>query len=434
MPDGASALYGSDAVGGVANIILRRDFEGVSTSLRFGTSTDGGGFLQEYGAVGGGRWGSGGALVALQYDRQNAVRSGQRDYTRYVVGPNTLLDAHKHFSGLVTAHQDITDRLTFSIDGLYSWRHSDGAEYSTVAFAATTRFSNENYAISPTLAWRLSGDWKASLSASYGANKTRRFDDYIDKVTGYNDGGSSIYDNYAYGGELDLDGRLFAIPGGDVRLAVGGGYRFNHLRVYSATSAVPTGDGRGNFYGFGELSVPLVSAANASPFLYQLTLSGALRHEEYDRFDGVTTPKLGLVYAPAPDLDLKLSWGRSFKAPTLRNEFQVFRVGLQSALFYGGNYPAGSTVQSRSEAGAGAHPVDDARPASPGGAGPEAVGDLFRHRLYRSGGPAGEQRHAEGARQSGAAGIHRLCADPGPAGSGDRARQQGPRQLHRQAL
>ncbi|WP_163602848.1 hypothetical protein, partial [Klebsiella pneumoniae] len=72
MPDGASALYGSDAVGGVANIILRRDFEGVSTSLRFGTSTDGGGFLQEYGAVGGGRWGNGGALVALQYDRQNA--------------------------------------------------------------------------------------------------------------------------------------------------------------------------------------------------------------------------------------------------------------------------------------------------------------------------------------------------------------------------
>ena len=344
MPDGASALYGSDAVGGVANIILRRDFEGVSTSLRFGTATDGGGFLQEYGVVGGGRWSGGGALVALQYDRQNAVRSDQRDYTRYVIGPNTLLDAHKHFSGLVTAHQDLTDRLTFSIDGLYSWRHSDGAEYSTVAFAATTRFSNENYAISPTLTWRLPGDWKASLSASYGANKTRRFDDYIDKVTGYNDGGSSIYDNYAYGGELDADGKLFAISGGDVRLAVGAGYRFNHLKVYSATSAVPTGDGRGNYYGFGELSVPLVSAANASPFLHQLTISAALRHEEYDRFGGVTTPKLGLVYAPAPDFDLKLSWGRSFKAPTLRNEFQLFRVGLQPAFYYGGNYPAGSTV------------------------------------------------------------------------------------------
>jgi iron complex outermembrane receptor protein len=344
MPDGASALYGSDAVGGVANILLKRDFSGVTTSARLGSSTDGGGFEQEYGVVGGGRWGSGGLLVALQYDHQDAVRSDQRDYTRYVVGPNTLLDAHKHFSGLATGHQDITDGLTFDIDGLYSWRHSEGAEYSTADFAATTRFSNENYSISPRLTLRLPGDWSASLSASYGANKTIRFDDYIDKLSGENDGGSSVYDNYAYGGELEAEGRLFAMPGGDVRLAVGGGYRFNHLRVYAATNAVPTGDGRGNYYGYGELSVPLVSPANAVPLINRLSFTAALRHEEYDRFGGVTTPKLGLVYAPLPDFDLKLSWGRSFKAPTLRNEFQLFSVVLQPSFYYGGNYPSGSTI------------------------------------------------------------------------------------------
>jgi outer membrane receptor protein involved in Fe transport len=343
MPDGASALYGSDAVGGVANIILRRDFDGVATALRFGTATEGGGFLQEYNAVGGKRWSNGGALVALQYDRQNAVGSDQRDYTRYVVGPNTLLDAHEHFSGLATAHQDITASLSFNVDALYSWRYSNGAEYSTVDYAATTRFSNENYAVSPTLTLRLPGDWTASLGGSYGANDTYRFDDYIDKVTGENLGGDSIYENYAYGGELDLEGRLFAIPGGDVRLAFGGGYRFNHLRVHSAATS-GTGGGRGNYYGYGEVSVPLVSSANAMPLLHQLSLSGALRHEEYDRFGGVTTPKLGLVYAPVPDLDLKFSWGRSFKAPTLRNEYQLFAVVLQPAFYYGGNYPADATV------------------------------------------------------------------------------------------
>lgn len=344
MPDGASALYGSDAVGGVANIILRRDFDGLATSLRFGTATGGGGFLQEYSAVGGKRWSSGGALVALQYDRQNTVRSDQRDYTRYVVGPNTLLDAHEHFSGLVTAHQDITDTLTFSVDALYSWRYSNGAEYSTVDFAAPTRFTNENYAISPTLTLQLPGDWTATVNGSYGANDTQRFDDFIDKATGENLGGNSNYDNYAYGGELNVEGRLFTVPGGDVRLALGGGYRFNYLRVYSTGAIGVPGGGRGNIYGFGELSVPLVSSANAMPLLNQLTLSGALRHEEYDRFGGVTTPKLGLVYAPSPDLDLKFSWGRSFKAPTLRNEYQTFSVYLQPAFYYGGNYPADAAV------------------------------------------------------------------------------------------
>jgi iron complex outermembrane receptor protein len=39
ITDGASALYGSDAVGGVANLILRRDYDGLQTSARVGAST-----------------------------------------------------------------------------------------------------------------------------------------------------------------------------------------------------------------------------------------------------------------------------------------------------------------------------------------------------------------------------------------------------------
>src|SRR3546814_18618762 len=42
VADGASALYGSDAVAGVANIILRRNFDGARASARWGASTDGG--------------------------------------------------------------------------------------------------------------------------------------------------------------------------------------------------------------------------------------------------------------------------------------------------------------------------------------------------------------------------------------------------------
>jgi outer membrane receptor protein involved in Fe transport len=344
VPDGASALYGSDAVAGVANVILRRDYDGLATSAQLGIATDGGGFLQQYDVVGGRQWGGGGMLLALQYDHQNAVRSDQRDYTDYVVGPNTLLDAHKHYSALATAHQTLTDDLTLSIDALYSWRHSNGAEYSVPGFAATTRFTNKNYTVSPTLTWNLPGDWTATLNGSYGRNDTHRFDDFIDETSGENDGAETYYRNYAYGAELDLEGRLFSLPGGDVRLALGGGYRFNHLHTFSPTRDLGSGS-IGDYYGFGELSVPLVSQANAMPLLQQLSFSAALRHEEYDRFGGVTTPKLGLVYAPAPDLDLKFSWGRSFKAPTLSNEYTPFDVILQPAYAFGGaNYPAGSTV------------------------------------------------------------------------------------------
>ena len=43
LKDGASAIYGSDAIAGVVNIILRRDFQGVTAKGSYGTSSDGDG-------------------------------------------------------------------------------------------------------------------------------------------------------------------------------------------------------------------------------------------------------------------------------------------------------------------------------------------------------------------------------------------------------
>ncbi|MCT2398656.1 TonB-dependent receptor [Novosphingobium mangrovi (ex Huang et al. 2023)] len=51
VADGASALYGSDAVAGVANVILKRDYQGLETRADIGGATDGGDFSQRYGAV-----------------------------------------------------------------------------------------------------------------------------------------------------------------------------------------------------------------------------------------------------------------------------------------------------------------------------------------------------------------------------------------------
>ncbi len=40
LPDGASAIYGSDAVAGVINIITKRDYEGISVSARYGAAVE----------------------------------------------------------------------------------------------------------------------------------------------------------------------------------------------------------------------------------------------------------------------------------------------------------------------------------------------------------------------------------------------------------
>ena len=43
LKDGGSAIYGSDAIAGVVNIILRRDFQGLSTNVSYGTTQYGNG-------------------------------------------------------------------------------------------------------------------------------------------------------------------------------------------------------------------------------------------------------------------------------------------------------------------------------------------------------------------------------------------------------
>lgn len=56
LKDGASALYGSDAVAGVVNIILRKDYEGLELSGSYGNTTEKGYDEKNYSAV----WGFGG--------------------------------------------------------------------------------------------------------------------------------------------------------------------------------------------------------------------------------------------------------------------------------------------------------------------------------------------------------------------------------------
>jgi len=87
--DGASALYGSDAVGGVVNIILRTDFEGAETRARVGNVTDGPTGEYGFGQTLGKRWSSGGALISYEYLDREALpvsereRAGDADLRRF---------------------------------------------------------------------------------------------------------------------------------------------------------------------------------------------------------------------------------------------------------------------------------------------------------------------------------------------------------------
>ncbi|MDB5706146.1 MAG: hypothetical protein JWN66_3262 [Sphingomonas bacterium] len=350
IADGASAIYGSDAVAGVANIILKRDYQGVSTSARLGASTDGGNVQQNYGIIGGAAWSSGGFLAAYDFERDTAISAGQRSYTSMLSPGETLYPAIRHHILLISAHQELAPGLTLTMDGLYNNRHSlfnypfnNTGNYK--AFGGLFFPRSESFILAPSLGWSVAPGWEVSLAGAYGSDRT-----HYDSDT-YTNGAvvSSVrgcYCNSTQSAELGANGSLFPLPGGDAKLAIGGGYRRNALRAYRTVGSPQNIDvAQTSRYGFGELSLPLIGARQNIPFVHELKLSAALRYEDYSGIDRIGTPKVGLVYAPSPDLSLKGSWGKSFKAPTMYQQYSGKIDSVYPVASVGGTgYAAGSTV------------------------------------------------------------------------------------------
>ncbi len=80
VPDGASAIYGSDAIAGVVNLILRRDFEGFEVTGRYGAGDE----IDErkVGFIGGKKWGGGQVTVSYENGYRSALSGLDRDYFR----------------------------------------------------------------------------------------------------------------------------------------------------------------------------------------------------------------------------------------------------------------------------------------------------------------------------------------------------------------
>lgn len=79
--DGASALYGSDAVGGVVNIVLRERFEGVETRAMVGATTQGGASQWSFGQTVGKAWNGGNLVISYEHSARDRLRGRDRDYT-----------------------------------------------------------------------------------------------------------------------------------------------------------------------------------------------------------------------------------------------------------------------------------------------------------------------------------------------------------------
>lgn len=81
LTDGASAIYGADAVAGVVNVRMRSRFEGAETMLRAGTA-DGDTTELQFGQIFGHDFGGARLVLAYQYSQRDALAAASRDFAR----------------------------------------------------------------------------------------------------------------------------------------------------------------------------------------------------------------------------------------------------------------------------------------------------------------------------------------------------------------
>ncbi|MET3652884.1 TonB-dependent receptor domain-containing protein [Dyella japonica] len=82
LPTGASATYGSDAIGGVVNFILRKNYQGATFSANVGQSDRNDGEQSGYNFIFGQTSDKGSIMAGISYNKQDGVQSSKRDFSK----------------------------------------------------------------------------------------------------------------------------------------------------------------------------------------------------------------------------------------------------------------------------------------------------------------------------------------------------------------
>lgn len=335
LTDGASAIYGSDAVGGVVNFILRSDFEGFESAALVGSATSGDGDQLQLSQAVGTRWSGGNALVVYEYHEQDKVLAADRDYTINIPPTSFFLPQERRHSVLASMSHEFSDRVDMSLAAIYAQRATQRDLFNSASpLIMDAHAGGEEYSASGDLNVALGAGWNVQLTAAHSRTTT-------DQMMIFTDGQGVLNDidtlNELTEVGIKADGRLLQLPAGVLSVAVGAQYRDENHSTGSRNSVDHRLNRPRTFVGgdrrvsalFAEANLPLVSALNAVPGIARLELNAAVRMEDYDSYGSTVNPKVGLYWSPAPGLSVRGTYGTSFRAPLLNES-----TGLYNAFYW----------------------------------------------------------------------------------------------------
>jgi iron complex outermembrane recepter protein len=336
LTDGASAIYGSDAVAGVVNFILREDFRGLETMVQAGTATRGGGDQLLASVTAGGGWREGRAMLAYEYRSEDQIKAEERDFTINLPPEWSLFPKERRHSLFGTARQNFSDSLSLELAGTYSARDTDRSHFiAGPAIPVDVHAEAKSLGGTAALQLDVGRSWMVEASASYFRSRNRQ-SQFQPGGTGLVNSFNSLNSLSEFG--IKVDGNLLELLAGPAKLALGAQTRREYYSSVFETQVNPPNPQSGSRDVrslYGEISLPLFSARNRRPGLERLVLTAAARLEHYDQLGSNFDPKIGALWSPLEGLALRGSYGTSFRAPLLSEALGYYNIFLfPAALLY----------------------------------------------------------------------------------------------------
>jgi iron complex outermembrane receptor protein len=149
LKDGASAIYGSDAIAGVINIVTRRNFEGAQASASFGQTAEGDGQQSSADLTIGARGERTQATFSISTSTQDEIFAGDRERSQFPVfgAFGETFWAYYGYSLAATCENYLSGAYTYDPFGLAAVCGSASGEYGRFVVSGSMLVPNGTYAL-----------------------------------------------------------------------------------------------------------------------------------------------------------------------------------------------------------------------------------------------------------------------------------------------
>jgi len=322
LRDGASTIYGSDAIAGVINFITKRNFEGVELVSQYDKAAEGDGETTKLGATIGSSSAKGNVVLSLEYTNRNAIWQGDRDFSAVPLNEvNGQLSPGGSGANAFGSWVSRVPGSPFATNGPYVVDPTTGNVRRFVAATDAYNFASASYMVTPQEVFSINGaanyevanDVKAFLEGGF----TNRQSDQLlaadatfwGALVPANHPNNPIGENLTISRRLvETGGRNFTQDFSDFRMVTGfegflaNGWSwdvsYNYARYVDASLDI----GRANVARYNTLLNPAACAADANcPGIWNPFLQGSL------------TPQM-LAYASIPNSPIDRGVTKQFTA------------------------------------------------------------------------------------------------------------------------